>query len=333
MNEYLELIITVFGGWLGLHRFIRKEKEIGTIYFFSLGLFGVGWIFDIACCLYYMSKNFKNIKNSIVENTQKCNDLNEHIEELKSAYANIERKDYGSATYSDASAWKYKRPELNKIKDSRQVVNCSASVIKGANDQPFKYVCKYFDIQTNEESLANFEQILNNFCAAEQGKKLLKAERDDILESISAEIPFLIRKLDNKNLINKLGFDTIDFSQLYFPKYSFRYVSSGGNSSRSCDVVLDINQLERFVNYLSGLVKFKNSVKGQRALMTVSLREKIKQRDNHTCKICGNSTYDEPNLLLEIDHIIPLSKEGMTTEDNLQTLCWKCNRSKGAKIL
>lgn len=55
-------------------------------------------------------------------------------------------------------------------------------------------------------------------------------------------------------------------------------------------------------------------------------------RDDFTCKKCGISIKKEPNLLLEIDHIIPLSKGGLTTEDNLQTLCWKCNRSKGAKI-
>ena len=39
------------------------------------------------------------------------------------------------------------------------------------------------------------------------------------------------------------------------------------------------------------------------------------------------------NLLLEVDHIIPIIKGGLTKEDNLQTLCWKCNRSKGAKIV
>ena len=49
--------------------------------------------------------------------------------------------------------------------------------------------------------------------------------------------------------------------------------------------------------------------------------------------ICGNSTHEEPNLLLEIDHIIPVSKGGCTVEDNLQTLCWKCNRSKSDKII
>ncbi len=53
----------------------------------------------------------------------------------------------------------------------------------------------------------------------------------------------------------------------------------------------------------------------------------------HTGLPCGVSTINqEKNLLLEIDHIIPLSKGGITTEKNLQTLCWKCNRAKGAKI-
>ncbi|MBR4344017.1 MAG: HNH endonuclease [Lachnospiraceae bacterium] len=73
--------------------------------------------------------------------------------------------------------------------------------------------------------------------------------------------------------------------------------------------------------------------KEQRMLMTKKLRDYIKNRDNYTCCNCGNSIYNEPNLLLEIDHIIPVAKGGFTEEKNLQTLCWKCNRSKGDKIL
>ena len=67
--------------------------------------------------------------------------------------------------------------------------------------------------------------------------------------------------------------------------------------------------------------------------MTKKLREYIKKRDNFTCCNCGNSTHVEPNLLLEIDHIIPVSKGGVTSEENLQTLCWKCNRAKSDKIV
>lgn len=67
--------------------------------------------------------------------------------------------------------------------------------------------------------------------------------------------------------------------------------------------------------------------------MTNSLREFIKQRDNYTCLICGASTMQQSLLLLEIDHIIPVSKGGLTTPEKLQTLCWKCNRSKSNNII
>ena len=80
------------------------------------------------------------------------------------------------------------------------------------------------------------------------------------------------------------------------------------------------------------MIKWEKSIAGQRALMTSKLREKIKQRDDYTCCNCNLSIKDEQNLLLEIDHIIPVSKGGLTTENNLQTLCWRCNRTKGAKI-
>jgi len=66
--------------------------------------------------------------------------------------------------------------------------------------------------------------------------------------------------------------------------------------------------------------------------MTKSLRDLIKERDNFQCQSCGVSAHDTQNLLLEIDHIKPLSKGGITSEENLQTLCWKCNRSKGSKV-
>lgn len=281
---------------------------------------------------YYRSEKFLLVKSSIEENTAKCNDLNNHIETLKKAYVNIKTINYGQAIYTDQSTFNYKRAELKHLQKDSNIYNCSLNVCKGAEERPFKYICKYFSIQTNEQTLSEFEKILNDFAAAEQGKLLLKKERDTILDKISDQIPFLIRKF-SKQLSNQLGFEDIDFSELYFPEYRFQYVSPGGNSSMSCTIVFNIENLEDFIEYLSELVKFSKSIEGQRRLMTCALREKIKRRDNYTCKHCDLSTTQEPNLLLEIDHIIPLSKGGITTEENLQTLCWRCNRSKGNKII
>lgn len=50
------------------------------------------------------------------------------------------------------------------------------------------------------------------------------------------------------------------------------------------------------------------------------------QRDQGRCVQCGS------NEKLEYDHIIPVSKGGSNTDRNLQLLCERCNRSKGASI-
>ena len=59
--------------------------------------------------------------------------------------------------------------------------------------------------------------------------------------------------------------------------------------------------------------------------------DKILKRDDFKCQKCGISAKDGAKL--HVDHIIPVSKGGKTTMDNLQTLCWKCNRSKSDKLI
>lgn len=49
-------------------------------------------------------------------------------------------------------------------------------------------------------------------------------------------------------------------------------------------------------------------------------------RDSGKCQYCGTS-----NGLLTIDHIIPKSRGGDSTWENLTTACFKCNNKKGNK--
>lgn len=282
--------------------------------------------------VYFRSKGFLKIKNSIKEYIDNCNDLNHHLNELKNSFIDVKYHDYGNSDLSDSSNYNFKRKEWANSVKNHQVYNCSATVCKNASNQPFKYLCKYFNIDMKEETLSEFESILNDFSAAEQGKFLLKKERETIIENIKTSIPWIIFRFSNKRLLRELGFEDFSFDDLYFPVYTFQYISAGGNSSTKCDIELDVDNLERFIFYLNDLIKFRKSVAGQRALMTQALREKIKNRDDFTCQKCDLSINDERNLLLEIDHIIPLSKGGESTENNLQTLCWRCNRAKGAKI-
>ncbi len=48
-------------------------------------------------------------------------------------------------------------------------------------------------------------------------------------------------------------------------------------------------------------------------------------RDNCICKMCGSSPAKDSEVVLHVDHIIPYSKGGETVEENLRTLCYKCN--------
>lgn len=298
--------------------------------FLILAILFVAW--KLYETYYYKSPAFIDVKQRIDTYINDCNELNRHIESLKDTTLISNRTDYGDAYYKDSSNWDYKRKHLQDQKYAINVHNCSRTVCDNARKKPFEYVCKYFGIKATEETLANYESILNNFEAAEDGKISIQTEKKKILDSIQNDIPILIKKFSSKKLEKKLGFEEVDMSTAYFPKYIFKYISSGGNASTECDVIMDIDNLNRFILFLSEKIKFNKSVAGQRALMTSKLRQRIKERDGFICKQCGASVQKEPNLLLEIDHIIPISKGGLTTEDNLQTLCWRCNRKKGNKI-
>ena len=55
------------------------------------------------------------------------------------------------------------------------------------------------------------------------------------------------------------------------------------------------------------------------------IRFEVFKRDSFTCQYCGQSA---PQVILEVDHIIPVSKGGDNDLTNLITSCRDCNRGK-----
>ncbi len=55
------------------------------------------------------------------------------------------------------------------------------------------------------------------------------------------------------------------------------------------------------------------------------MREKVLIRDAYTCYYCGQ----EANT---VDHIIPISKGGISVEDNMIAACVRCNSGKRDRI-
>ncbi|MDI3318285.1 homing endonuclease associated repeat-containing protein [Pinibacter soli] len=73
-----------------------------------------------------------------------------------------------------------------------------------------------------------------------------------------------------------------------------------------------------------------NKVKVKRTPRSINLRLRwtVLKRDNFTCKKCGSSPAKDQTIELNVDHIIPWSKNGETVLDNLETLCTNCNLGK-----
>ncbi len=76
----------------------------------------------------------------------------------------------------------------------------------------------------------------------------------------------------------------------------------------------------------------KSSTKNERKAIPLKVRWVVLKRDNYTCKKCGRSPGKDQTTELEIDHIMPIAKNGTNHIDNLETLCHECNQGKKDKI-
>ena len=112
------------------------------------------------------------------------------------------------------------------------------------------------------------------------------------------------------------------------------YKSKKGKVKKS---IYKVYYADEFLNVKEKFNEIKNSdrlyvisSRIERNKMSDSLRYDVFTRDHNKCCICGRGKND--GVILEVDHIVPVSKGGKTVMNNLQTLCDRCNRGKSNKI-
>lgn len=279
---------------------------------------------------YFDGPEFKKLLNDYRKIIDDINLMNLHIQELDRF--EIIRPLVKRGEMMDFSSFKYSRKHHKTEIVGANVHNCSLDVCRRSVLEPNKYLQKYFGFKPNTDTLQKLEALQNTICALEEGVVLLNEKYHSTCNEIKNKLPYIILTLFKQDAYQKLGFKDVEIKKCSYPKFYFQYVSAGGNTNLVNEICFDPDFLDQFITQISEKIKFDNSIFGQRRLMTKKLRNQIKTRDNYTCQTCEISTNDEKNLLLEIDHIIPVSKGGLTSEQNLQTLCWRCNRTKGAKM-
>ena len=280
---------------------------------------------------YYSSPDFANVKNICDKLMQSQREFNEYIAEKGKSVSKLFGTRVTRNETNNEDVYNFIRTYKKTVTPFTAEV--SATVFGSAENNPIGYVIKYFYPNKGKykEQIEKLRTLIEELETLKEAKVIIDNYKKQYQEYIK-DVPSFILDLDENGFYSRLGFATIDESILEI-EYKFVYTSNGGMAQRSFSVSMTEENIIELINQLENKLTTTAQIKEQRALMTRKLRAYIKERDNYTCCICKNSVYNEPNLLLEVDHIIPISKGGMTEENNLQTLCWKCNRAKADKII
>ncbi len=90
--------------------------------------------------------------------------------------------------------------------------------------------------------------------------------------------------------------------------------------------LLDLSELAEFIEVAALERQGHEDLTAARRVPD-SVRAAVMVRDGGRCRNCFSATN------LQIDHIVPLSKGGLSDESNLQTLCRRCNRRKSKRLV
>jgi hypothetical protein len=157
-----------------------------------------------------------------------------------------------------------------------------------------------------------------------------------------AKNKYTIRTKEFNEGCSVCGLSAKKMTNYYFRDYDGSYLVNGCFSNiinfkgniicQNCifNMAIDLLGYYGVENYLKQF-RYDNdkysSTRKLRKIITSKLRMEVHKKLGFKCLKCGSEED------IHLDHIIPDSKGGETSLDNLQPLCRKCNISKGIKII
>lgn len=249
------------------------------------------------------------IKNRIVKLVKKSSHALHELEIVNSKikYMTVERNHlYSYVCFS--------RAEFNRF----NLDNYFIEIING-NVTHFNKIIKA--IEHNKKEVVKYKRLLN---------KIDFTKTEEIAKS--SKIPYSIyRYIENSSYRRMILTDPMIDVNIICRK---EYTTPARRTHTWSDITYNYKEL---VHYYEEAHKIKEQreirsgqIEYERSLMTASLRYEILKRDGYRCQICGSTAQD--GVKLHIDHIVPVSKGGHTTPDNLRVLCDRCNLGKSDKL-
>lgn len=109
------------------------------------------------------------------------------------------------------------------------------------------------------------------------------------------------------------------------------FMSLGGNAFIAEDIArqffaVDLEPHACVQSNSAGFLHFNpNAREVKKHRPTPNQRKRILKRDNYRCKRCGREFPEDDTIGLHIHHIKPFSQGGLTIDENLISLCYKCH--------
>ncbi len=223
---------------------------------------------------------------------------------------------------------------LSKISDYARGLNFCNLNSEYNFSRPYKSKAKLERINVNNEIITLvYERKID--VIIRQGMQ--NSNKYDALQSFISTLDLTAPEIIKQYRISSTKFHKqelvllIDLKQFYFqkiPSFNFRfyYRSPQGKTAYWFDTQKTCAEMYNLLTEYSEIEKKRLLAQNQRNLMNNKLRYQILKRDGFKCSICGRSAKD--GVTLHVDHILPVSKGGLTVPDNLRTLCEDCNLGK-----